>query len=112
MKCKTCGHELEDYKIIKEGKKEFRIYKWEDKPFNEFKIPKGFRICEFQEVNKLIEDKLIKYSGDWEVFFTKHFNKMYQKKGISRLYLVENVLYSINDYLTNSNFDGRVVVVK
>ena len=112
MICEHCGSKVEDFKTIKHEGKEFRIYKWENKPFNTFKVQNGFRIIEFQELNKLIEDKLIKYSGEWEVFFTKHFNKLFKDKGLSSVCLYVSVLSSDYGDLADSNSNGRVVVVK
>ena len=105
--------ELETKPIeLKLNNKKVRIYRWEDKPFNEFKSPKGFRVCEFKEVNELIELGLIKYSGKYEVFLTKHFNKLYQDKWLSRLYLSEDGVDSNNDNLAVSYSSGRVVVIE
>jgi len=106
--------ELENLKEFKEltykGKK-YRIYLWENKPFNEFESPKGFRICEFMEVNELIEeDKIV--SKEWEVFFTKHWNKKLRDKWAARLYSYTRGVYAGDDILRDSYGNGRVVVVK
>lgn len=113
-KCKHCGHEIEDYKKINYKDKEFRIYKWEDKPFNEFKIPKGFRLAEHSEFIELFDEKLIDYPKEgWKVYFVKHYSKRKQEKYVSRCYLNgDSDLSSNNSILSNSNDYGRVVVVK
>lgn len=105
---------MNKFKTIKFKNKEFRIYKWENKPVGDFIYPKGFRMSEFQEFVELIDNGLIKYNSDWEYFWVKHFSKLQQKKKfcLSRLFLDVHVLNSDNDDLLNSNRYGRIVCVR
>ena len=98
---------------IKYKNKEFRIYRWESKPFRDFKITKGFELTEHKDFMELFDNKLINYpNDDWEVYFVKHFSKRKQKEGyISGLCLYETSgLYSRYEGLASSDDDGRVVV--
>ena len=100
-------------KTIKYKNKEFRIYKWEFKPFRDFKIPKGFELTEHKDFMELFDNKLIDYPKEgWEVYFVKHYSKRKQKEGyISGLCLYRNSgLVSWYEDLADSNISGRVVV--
>ena len=100
-------------KTIKHKNKEFRIYRWESKPFRDFKIPKGFKLAEHKDFIELFDNKLINYpKKDWEIYFVKHYSKRKQKEGyISRLYLDgDSDLGSWGEALADSDDDGRVVV--
>lgn len=108
-------NKMKTYKTIKFKNKEYRIYKWENKPFNEFKIPKGFRLCKFQEFIELFDEKLINYPKiSWETYFLEHYSKRKREEGyIMRAFLYwGSVLISDDSILDNSYGDGRVVVVK
>ena len=111
MKCKTCGHELEEKDFIEV--KNFRIYKW-SKPVKDFIMPKGYRIAEEKEFIDLYDSgfEIEKYPV---VYFTKNRSKLNIKNGwsLSRLYLDRDLnLYSIGGNLAYSDDDGRVVCVK
>ena len=98
---------------IKYKNKEFRIYKWESKPFRDFKIPKGFELTEHKDFMELFDNKLIDYPKEgWEVYFVKHYSKRKQKEGyISGLYVGrDSGLDSWNEDLAGSDDFGRVVV--
>jgi len=112
MKCPHCKKEMEiirDFITIKN----FRIYKW-DKPVEDFKIPKGFRLAEEREFIDLYDSrfKIEKYPV---IYFTKNRSKSNIKNGwgLSRLYLNRSLnLDSNNNYLAYSNDNGRVVCIK
>ena len=98
---------------IKYKNKEFRIYRWESKPFRDFKIPKGFKLAEHKDFIELFDNKLINYpKKDWEIYFVKHYSKRKQKEGyISRLFLDGlSDLGSGDEDLASSYDGGRVVV--
>lgn len=106
---------MKTYKTIKFKNKEYRIYKWENKPFNEFKIPKGFRLCKFQEFIELFDNKLINYPKiSWDSYFLEHYSKRKKEEGyIMRAYLYwVSYLDSGDSVLDDSSDSGRVVVVK
>ena len=114
MKCKECGHEIEtDYiKIIcKELKKEFRIYKWENKPLKDFKFPKGFKWAKHSDVIYLYDNDLIELKQYPVYYFTDAMSKKNKNKwSVSRLCLGGGLdLGSYDEYLAVSNPYGRVV---
>lgn len=93
--------------------KEFQIHMWEDKPFKDFPIPKGFQIAEANDVDKLINDELfIPQQFKWYVF-KQRYPKINKQHGLSRLYLSWNLYLRSNyEFLANSYSDGRVILVK
>ena len=112
--------EQEEFKSIIYKNKEFRIYKWENKPIKDLinkdfssKI-EGFRLAEFQKFNELIETKKIKLEV-WKYYFVKHWNKLQHNKTycLSRCYLYRlSSLISYDSGLSNSYVNGRVVLVR
>jgi len=108
MKCKECGHEIEteDYiKVIcKKLKKEFRIYKWEDKKFKDFPMPKGFNWAEIFDFVYLYDNDLIELEKYPVYYYLNKISKKNNKSGLSRLYLDRDL------NLGYSNSDGRVVI--
>ena len=107
--------EEEDYNEVKHKGKTFRIYKWENKPFKDLlsNLPKGFRLAEFQEFNKLIESGF--ELEVWKEYITKHFNKLQENKEycLSRVCLDSyGGLCCDDDILAGSDDDGRVVLVE
>ena len=116
MKCKHCGNEIiePDFQTINHKGKEFRIYKWEDKPFKDFKIPKKYDWAEYVDVIELAnKDKLI-FTEPWaEVYICKNQFKRNKDYPLSRLCLYYDLnLSSGYVYLGSSNDNGRVVLVK
>ena len=116
MKCKHCGAEIEDnfQKIVcKKLKKEFRIYKWEDKPLKDFIMPDEFDFAEFNDFIYLHDNKLIKLEV-WKDYFVKHFSKVQQAKGwFSRVDLnPDGNLGSYWGNLAYSGGYGRVVICR
>ena len=117
MKCEKCGHEskeIEDYEkiVCKKLKKEFRIYKWEDKKFSDFPMPIGFDWAEVFDFVYLYDNDLIKLEKFPVDYFTNKISKK-NKPVLSRLYLSRNlVLVSNWDNLADSGSNGRVVVSK
>ena len=114
MKCKHCGHEIEkeDYiKIIcKKLKKEIRIYKWENKKFKDFPMPKGFKWTEVFDFIYLYDNNLIELEEYPVEYFMNKLSKK-NKSGLSRLVLNWVLdLFSFWDYLANSYSSGRVVI--
>jgi len=107
--------QLKDWEIINFDNKEFRIYEWENKEIGDFEIPNGFRLCKHSEFIELFDNKLIDYpKGKWVYYFVEHYSKRKTKKGLlSRCYLdYDSDLFSYNSFLSDSNDNGRVVVVK
>jgi len=105
----------QDFKSIIYKNKEFRIYKWENKPIKDFVYPKGFRLIEHSEFTNLFNNEIIDYPKKGRVvYFTKHYSKRKQKENIlSRWYLDRNLcLSSDSSFLSGSNDVGRVVLVR
>ena len=112
--------EQEEYEKIIYKNKEFRIYKWEDKPIGDLinedfssKI-KGYRLSEFQEFNELIENKKIELEV-WKYYFVKHWNKLQHNETycLSRCCLGrDSDLDSGYSDLSYSDGNVRVVLVK
>ena len=111
MKCPKCGTEV-DYQTIVYKNKEFRIYKWESKPFRDFPMPKGFDWCEYIDFVELINEKKIeleKYPVEYIV--KNQFKTNTKDYPVSRVCLNGNSNLNSNNWvLDNSNGDGRVVV--
>ena len=104
--------EIQGFQEIIYKNKEFRIYKWEDKPIKDFKIPKGFDFANFQDFVELYDNNKVELEV-WKYYYVKHFSKIQQTKEwcLSRLYLGGNLdLRSGGGNLASSNSDGRVVV--
>ena len=117
MKCKECGHEIEteDYiKVIcKKLKKEFRIYKWEDKKFKDFPMPKGFNWAEIFDFVYLYDNDLIELEKYPVYYYLNKISKKNNKSGLSRLCLdrVLNLDLGSSWYgLAYSDSGGRVVI--
>ena len=114
MKCPHCKKEIktEDYiKIIcKKLKKEFRIYKWENKKFKEFPMPKGFNWAQMFDFIYLYDNDLIELEKYPVYYF---MNKISKKNGLSGLYLDGDLnLDSIWGGLADSGSGGRVIISK
>ena len=106
--------EQEEFQLINYKNKEFRIYKWENKPVRDFVYPKGFKLIEYSEFIDLFDNKIIDYPKEnWEVYFTKHYSKRKQKENIlSGFYLnYIGILDVGDDNLASSDGNGRVVLV-
>jgi len=106
--------ENQEYQSFKLGKKEIRIYKWENKKFKDFPMPKGFDLCEYFDFVKLINEEKIKLEEYPTYYYTKNQFKRNIKNDLklSRLGAVGGYLYSGGDYLAGSDVDGRVVISK
>ena len=114
MKCPHCNKEIEtDYIsiICKELKKEFRIYKWEDKPLENFKFPEGFKWAKHSDVIYLYDNDLLKLEQYPVCYFTDAMSKKNKKNwGVSWLCLYRYLdLYSSNGNLADSDPNSRVV---
>jgi len=116
MKCKECGHEIEteDYiKVICEKlNKEFRIYKWENKKFKDFPIPKGFNWASVFDFIYLYDNDLIELEK-YPIYY--YMNKISKKNrsGLSGLYLGGGLcLGSLWGGLADSGSGGRVIISK
>lgn len=99
----------------KKLKKEFRIYKWEDKPFKDFKMPNEFSFAEHSDFIYLYDNNLIELERFPVAYFIKNWSERNIKNGweLSRVYLDGNgILGSYNDGLEDSIVAGRVVVSK
>lgn len=99
--------------ICKELKKEFRIYKWENKPFKDFPIPKDFKWCKYSDFIYLYDNDLFKIEKYPSVYITENKSNKNIKKGfgVSRLFLGRLlVLFSSDKVLAGSADVGRVVV--
>jgi len=98
--------------IIKAYNTEFQIHIWENKPFKDFPMPKGFDFADASQVDKLVNDNLFKPEQfKWYVFKQRYkINKNY---GLSGLYL--NWYLSLGSYgesVADSDSDGRVILQK
>jgi len=101
--------------ICKELKKEFRIYKWENKPFKYFPMPKKFDWCEYSDFIYLYDNDLIELEIYPVYYFTKNQSKKNIKNGwnLSRLYLGrDSYLVSSYDSLASSSSYGRVCICR
>jgi len=79
MKCKTCGHEIEERKTITIGKIKFELTQHDNgKILSDIKIPKGWRLLLPSEAMMLYERGLI---DDTFWFFVQQTNKEEEKKG-------------------------------
>ena len=98
--------------ICKELKKEFRIYKW-DKIFKDFPMPKDFNWCEYQDFIYLYDTDLIILEKYPICYYCKNISKknIKNKWQLSGLCLGRSLdLGSNNDYLDNSDSNGREVI--
>jgi hypothetical protein len=105
--------ENSNFQLIKHNKKEFRVYKWENKKFSDFPIPKGYNFAEFSDVTDMINKK--------KLIFTEPYKETYICKNIldNKNYLLSRVcfgrsgnVFSNGGDLQYSYDDGRVVLVK
>ena len=97
----------------KKLKKEFRIYKWEDKQFKDFKMPKGFDWAEHKDFIYLYDNDLIELEKYPVFYHTKNQSKKNIKNGwsLSRLCLYWDLdLGSGGGDLADSIASGRVVI--
>jgi len=103
-----------DYTKIIHNNKEFRIYKWENKPFKEFPIPKGYDFAEYFDVVELINLDKIMFTKPWkEIYVCRNQFKRNKEYCLSRFYLNVGLnLDSNNSDLDNSNGNGRVIISK
>lgn len=103
-----------DFKKIIYKNKEFRIYKWENKPFKNFPIPEGFNWSEYFDFVKLINEDKIELEQYPSCYYTKsQFKQNLKDYGLSRLCLGWGLnLRSSGEGLAGSDADGRVVVVR
>ena len=105
----------QDYQEIKYNGKIFRIYKWENKEFKDFPIPKGFHWCEYFDFIELINEEEIKLEEYPIFYYTKNQFKNNIKKGweLSRVYFDgDGNVYSDDVDWQYSDDDGRVVVLE
>jgi len=73
MKCPYCNKEInQEYQSFKLGKKEIRIYKWENKKFKDFPMPKGFDWCEYFDFVELINEEKIELEEYPIYYYTKN----------------------------------------
>ena len=103
-----------DFQTIKHKGNEFRIYKWENKKFTNFKIPKGYSWAKYFDVVELVNEDKLEFTKPWaEVYVCKNQFKRNKKYFLSRWYLDGgSCLNSGYDYLGNSYDLGRVVLIK
>ena len=105
----------QDYQEIKYNGKIFRIYKWENKEFKDFPIPKGFHWCEYFDFIELINEEEIKLEEYPIFYYTKNQFKNNIKKGweLSRVYFDrDGYVLSYDGNLQDSIGNGRVVVLE
>jgi len=80
--------ETQDFQTFNYKGKEIRVYKWEDKRYGDFPMPKGFDWCECQDFIDLINDKKIELEKHPIYYFTKNIFKLnLGDYPLSRLYL-------------------------
>jgi hypothetical protein len=113
MKCKTCGHEIdEEFKKIVYKGKNYRIYKWEKKPFKDFVCPKGFRGVDYKEFSDLVNNTKF----NWEQYPVSYYSTNLIKNNyweLARACLSYDGSWSSYDVLlAGSNGYCRVVVVE
>ena len=113
MKCEKCGHEIDEnfQKIVYEGKN-YRIYKWENKPFKDFVCPEGFRWADYKEFSELVNNTKF----EWEKYPVYYYSTNLIKNNywaLARAYLDDDGdWFSDDSQLAGSNDCGRVVVVE
>jgi len=116
MKCPHCNKEIEtECQTFKLDDKEIRIYKWEGKQFKDFKMPKGFKWCEYFDFVKLINEEKIKLEEHPFCYYCKSQFNINFKRGYNLSWVYFNRdggVYSYYDDLRNSNDYGRVVISK
>ena len=114
--CKHCGQEIKEFQTIicKELKKELRIYKWEDKPFKDFLMPKGFDWAEHNEFVFIYDNSLIELEKYPVVYMTKNVSKKNIKNSwkLAGFYVGSDGLVSDFGSLEDSSGSGRVVISK
>jgi len=111
--------ELEDKDFIeikcKKLNKTFRIYKWENKPFKDFPMPKGFNWAKYSDFVYLYDNDLIELEKYLVEYYVENYSKKNIKNGydLSRLFVYgDGGLYSEVVVLADSGDYSRVVVVK
>jgi hypothetical protein len=113
MRCEKCGHEIdEEFQKIVYKEKNYRIYKWEKKPFKDFVCPKGFRGVDYKEFSDLVNNTKF----NWEQYPVSYYSTNLIKNNyweLTRAYLNDDGDWgSINGHLAGSDDCGRVVVVE
>ena len=107
------SEKLKEFQSFKLGNKEIKVYKWENKPFKDFPMPKGFGWCEYFDFVGLINEKEKELEKSPVYYYTKNQFKMNIKNGwgLSRFYLDGGLSASSNNVsLAGSIGGGRVVV--
>ena len=116
MKCPHCKKDIEreDYQTINYNKKEFRIYKWEDKKFKDFPMPKGYTWAEYFDVVELVNKEKLEFTKPYEeTYICKNQFKQNKKYCLSGLCLGDGLgLGSSGSGLGSLSGSGRVVLVK
>ena len=101
----------QDFQIIKYKGKEYRIYKWEDKPIKDFVCPKGFEMAGALDLIELINEKKLIGELGCSYFAKKLFEKGYWD--LFGAYLYRGGGWCASDgNLADSDDDGRVVLMK
>ena len=108
------SEKAKDFQSIIYNEKEFRIYKWENKPFKDFPMPEGFKWCPYFEFVELVNKEKFKaeeypiYYYSWNPFELNHKNKYWE---LARAYLNgDGYWVSYGGNLASSYDNGRVVV--
>ena len=103
--------ETQDFQELTYKKDTYRIYRWENKEFGKFLIPKDFEFCPYFDFVELVNNKV----------FTMEIYKEYVCKNafnnpdwvLVRVYLGwYGGIVAGNDYLQGSDPSGRVVLKK
>jgi hypothetical protein len=112
---KTKEELLKEFEEFTFKGKQFKIYKWENKPYRDLinNLPKNERLATFQEFNKAIKGKAFEMEVRKD-YITKHFNKLQLNKRYclsrSDLYSVSNMCFNYS-LLSDYHVNGRVVVI-
>lgn len=93
--------------------KEIRIYKWEEKPFKEFPMPKDFDWCDYKDFIDLANTQTLEF---YPIYY--YMKNPYKYSIEQRYELASACLNGVGDWgssnegLADSNGDGRVVISK
>jgi hypothetical protein len=111
LKAKLEAEKSKDFIKIVYNQTEFRIYKWENKPFRDFLIPEGFNFAEASLIDELVNLEIFKPEQELWYVFKQRYPKINKDYSLSRLYLSGVLsLRSGDEYLDCSDSGGRVII--
>jgi len=108
QKIKEENKQINPIDIIHFKGKEYRIYEWENKPFKDFPIPKGYRWATGIELVELINESNYNFEKIKSYYAAKLFEKSYWD--LFGAYLDGDGWLAVDGYLPGSDDCGRVVL--